>query len=110
MGVDVTFILDRRYQGGRNLREVAVRWPVGRRRPRVYAWQDPDDEIAKLHAKVVLVDGTDVLITSANMTGHGLRHNLELGLRVRGVPAEHAADHLGELIRTGVVEPVVTPG
>jgi hypothetical protein len=44
----------------------------------------------------------DLIITSANLTGHGMRRNLEFGLRVLGRPAGDAADHLDGLIRAGV--------
>lgn len=105
-GVDVTFVLDRRYQDGWNIRQLQQRWPAGRRRPALYSWQDEADEIAKLHAKVLVVDRRDLLITSANLTGHGMRRNLEFGLRVLGRPAEDATEHLEGLIRSGVFEEV----
>jgi phosphatidylserine/phosphatidylglycerophosphate/cardiolipin synthase-like enzyme len=105
-GVDITFVLDRRYQDGWNITQLQQRWPLGRRRPAVYAWQDDADAMAKLHAKVLIVDRRDLLITSANLTGHGMKHNLEFGLRVRGRPAEDGADHLESLIRGGVFEAV----
>lgn len=103
-GVDVTFVLDRRYQEGWNVTQLKQRWPEGRRRPALYTWRDANDDIAKLHAKVVIVDRRDLLITSANLTGHGMRHNLEFGLRVLGRPAEDAAEHLDGLIHAGVFE------
>jgi phosphatidylserine/phosphatidylglycerophosphate/cardiolipin synthase-like enzyme len=105
-GVDVTFVLDRRYQDGWNVSQIKRRWPSERRRPALFTWQDEDDEIAKLHAKVLIVDRRDLLITSANLTGHGMRHNLEFGLRVLGRPAEDASEHLEGLIRSGVFEEV----
>jgi hypothetical protein len=105
-GVDVTFILDHRYQEGWNITQLRQRWPAGRRPPTLYTWQDQDDSIAKLHAKVLIVDGRDLLITSANLTGHGMRHNLEFGLRVLGRPAGDALEHLEGLIRAGVFEHV----
>jgi hypothetical protein len=108
-GVDITFVLDRRYQDGWNIRQLQQRWPAQRRRPSVYSWQDEADAIAKLHAKVLIVDRRDLLITSANLTGHGMRHNLEFGLRVLGRPAEDAAVHLDGLIRAGVFEEVPWP-
>ena len=108
-GVDVTFVLDRRYQEGWNVTQLQQRWPAGRRRPALFTWQHEDDAIAKLHAKVLIVDRRDLLITSANLTGHGLRHNLEFGLRVLGRPAEDAAEHLEGLIRAGVFEEVPWP-
>ena len=100
-GVDVTFALDSRYQQGWNISQLRRHWPAGRRRPTVYTWQLEDDTIAKLHAKVLIVDRRDLLITSANLTGHGLKHNLEFGVRVRGRPAEEASEHLEKLLRSG---------
>jgi hypothetical protein len=105
-GIDIAFVLDRRYQDGWNLTQLRQRWPEGRRRPSLYAWQDANDDIAKLHAKVLVVDRHDLLITSANLTGHGMRHNLEFGLRVLGRPAEDAAEHLDGLIRADVFKKV----
>jgi cardiolipin synthase len=105
-GVDVTFVLDRRYQDGRNLTELRRVWPTGRRAPTVYSWAHEADTIAKLHAKVIVIDRHDVLITSANLTGHGMDGNLELGLRVIGRPAEDTAAHFDQLIRDGRFESV----
>lgn len=101
-GVDVTFALDSRYQQGWNITQLKKHWPAGRRPPTVYTWQHEDDPIAKLHAKVLIVDQRDLLITSANLTGHGLKHNLEFGIRVLGRPAEEASTHLQKLLRGGV--------
>lgn len=100
-GVDVTFGLDSRYQQGWNITQLKKHWPAERRPPTVYTWQHADDPIAKLHAKVLIVDQRDLLITSANLTGHGLKHNLEFGVRVLGRPAEEAGRHLTELFRSG---------
>jgi cardiolipin synthase A/B len=105
-GVDVTWIVDARYLDGHNHAEIVENWPVGRRRPRVFGWRDVDDEIAKLHAKVLIVDQWDALVTSANLTGHGLTSNVELGFRVQGNPAADLSGHLRHLITTGVFEPL----
>lgn len=37
-----------------------------------------------MHAKGAIVDETAAFITSANVTGHGLDENMELGLLIRG--------------------------
>jgi hypothetical protein len=101
-GIDVTFVLDRRYQEGWNVTQLKQRWPSGRRRPALYTWQNEEDAIAKLHAKVLIVDRRDLLITSANLTGYGMKRNLEFGLRVHGRPAGDASEHLEGLIKSGV--------
>lgn len=103
-GVDVTWIVDVRYRDGHNLKEITSYWPSGRRQPRLFGWRDVDDEIAKLHAKVLIVDDEDALVTSANLTGHGLTSNLELGLRVQGQPARELSAHLHHLIAVGAFE------
>jgi phosphatidylserine/phosphatidylglycerophosphate/cardiolipin synthase-like enzyme len=105
-GVDVTWIIDVGYRDGHNLKEITSCWPSGRRRPQIFGWRDVDDEIAKLHAKVLIVDDRDALVTSANLTGHGLTSNIELGFRVRGDPAEDLSSHLRQLIAHGVFEPL----
>lgn len=105
-GAQVTFVIDRNYNprgdGPRHNREqLRLRWPDDVLLPDVYTWGDDDDRIAKLHAKVIIVDRCDLLVTSANLTGHGMRGNLELGTRLIGRPAQQAHDHVLDLIRSG---------
>ena len=45
----------------------------------VYNYQNPDDRMAALHAKVICVDNYKSLISSANLSYHGLEGNIELG-------------------------------
>lgn len=69
-------------------------WPVDRR--------DPPD--AKLHAKAVIVDGRDVLLTSANMTSAAYSRNIELGVLCRGGGvASQVQRHFDGLIRNGTL-------
>jgi cardiolipin synthase len=73
-------------------------WPLDRR--------DPPD--AKLHAKAVIVDGRDVLLTSANMTNAAFDKNIELGVLCRGGDvARRVQKHFDGLISSGVLIPVV---
>ncbi|MYH44838.1 MAG: hypothetical protein F4017_00905 [Acidimicrobiaceae bacterium] len=102
-GALVTFVVDRDYSpdgstAGHNREQLRTGWPDDAPRPDVYSWGDDNDEIAKLHAKVLIVDRRDLLITSANLTGHGLSGNLELGARLVGRPAQQAHDHVVGLI------------
>lgn len=70
-------------------------WPPDRREP-------PE---AKLHAKAVIVDARDVLLTSANMTSSAYDKNIELGVLCRGgVVAEQVQRHFDALIRRNVLE------
>ncbi len=74
-------------------------WPVDQREP-------PE---AKLHAKAVIVDSRDVLLTSANMTGAAYDRNIELGVLCRsGGVAAVVQRHFDALIARGVLR-VVDP-
>lgn len=107
-GVNVEFIVDRNYAGyhgsngaGHSVREIHEHWPANHRRPVVRSWTSPDGDGSKLHAKVMIVDRQELLVTSANLTGAGLATNLEIGLRVRGRAAAECADHFAGLTRAG---------
>ena len=94
-GVKVLFVLDpgEKTQGGDNFTALDEQWAPGlSAAPRgVYTWSDrlskattnsglPYDR--KLHAKVIVADRQDALVTSANLTRAGLQENLEMGLRM----------------------------
>ena len=75
---------------------------------RTYEWptnlREPPD--AKLHAKAVIVDGHDVLLTSANMTNAAYDKNIELGVLCRGgTTAARVQKHFDALITGGVLCP-----
>ncbi len=46
---------------------------------KIYNYPKSEDKMAALHAKVISVDGTKTLITSANLSYHGQQGNIELG-------------------------------
>lgn len=104
-GVQVVFIVDRRYSGwggdegeGHSIRQIQQTWPPNTPRPDIFSWASDEDESSKLHAKVLLVDDRDLLVTSANLTGAGMETNLELGVRLQGETARNCADHFAGLI------------
>ena len=58
-----------------------------------------------LHAKAVIADGRLAFVSSANLTGSGLEHNLELGILIRGGPVpRRIAEHFTSLIAAGVLQ------
>lgn len=59
-----------------------------------------------MHAKCLLVDGSDLLVTSANFTFHGLHGNIEIGIRVRGAQAAEARKIFSHLVDSKIVEEV----
>ena len=89
-----------------NLCNLLQLWDVFVKKPTVYAWRPPlDHPFTKLHAKCLVVDRLDALVTSANFTVHGLQSNLELDLRVRGPQAAAIAERLDHLIASEVLRP-----
>lgn len=78
-------------------------WPPGLRLPELYTRMEaPDDHISALHAKLAIADRMHLLVTSANLTYHGLTGNIEIGLQVDGKVAEETTDLLTRLINEGV--------
>ena len=106
-GVSVIVIVDerRRADGTDNQRTLVTAWPAGIQFPRILTWRlPPDDRHLKLHAKVLIADGADVLVTSANLTFYAMDRNMEMGVRIVGQPAMAIASHFQRLIDTGVIE------
>jgi phosphatidylserine/phosphatidylglycerophosphate/cardiolipin synthase-like enzyme len=59
---------------------------------------------ASLHAKAAIADDHTAFVTSANLTGHGITENIELGLLVRGGPIpRRLSEHFRELIADGTL-------
>jgi phosphatidylserine/phosphatidylglycerophosphate/cardiolipin synthase-like enzyme len=56
-----------------------LRWPRSRR-----------PAGAALHAKIIVVDDSIALVTSANLTGRAMETNLECGILIRGGPQPRA--------------------
>lgn len=106
-GVVVTFVVDERVRrdGADNLSVLRSLWPADVWPPQVLTWRLPvGDGHLKLHAKVVIADKKDALVTSANLTSYGLGRNMELGVRIRGVPAAAIAGHFQALSLRGTLE------
>lgn len=107
-GVKVIFILDERARGdARTNRQIlADAWPKPIPLPEVLTWKLPaDDTYLKLHAKVIVADGKDALVTSANLTHHALDRNMEMGVRIVGSPAQFISQHFLGLFASGVLTP-----
>ncbi|WP_303785292.1 DISARM system phospholipase D-like protein DrmC [Azovibrio restrictus] len=73
----------------------------------IYAWRHkPGPHVdGRVHAKLAVADGRDAFITSANLTGHALDKNMEVGLVIRGGPVPAGLrSHLHALIDTGIID------
>lgn len=115
-GVQVRFIFDsgEKQQGANNFSALEELWPDdldGARRD-VYSWSEDFEKVTgnsgvhwdrKLHAKVIVSDKHDALVTSANLTQAGMLENLEMGLRVQGSTAGEITRHFDLLIAEGIL-------
>jgi len=82
-------------------------WPAGTALPRVFSREAAvDDPMAALHAKLLLCDRTSALVTSANLTYHGLHANIEVGVRVHAQVVEHLTEFIEAMISSGDVAAV----
>lgn len=104
-GVRVQLVLDagkKRY-GDDNRDALLSLWPAGCPAPELWTWRS--ERNVKLHAKVLVVDRADALVTSANLTRSALEENMELGVRVGGAAARKIAEHFERLRVRGVLVP-----
>lgn len=104
-GADVVIICDR----GRGVAaRICSAWPTQVRLPRVFHDKERMEgaPYASMHAKCLLVDGKDLLVTSANFTFHGLDGNIEIGVRLSGAPAAEARKIFSHLVESGVMEAI----
>ncbi len=104
-GVDVRLVLDGGTDAGKAFATLGAAAQVYTWPPTLLDPHHPDH--ASLHAKAALADDQVAFVTSANLTGHGLDRNIELGLLVRGgsVPRQLAA-HFDGLISDKVLVPL----
>jgi len=71
----------------------------------VYCWPHEHRPAgARLHAKTAVADGQMAFVTSANLTGHAMDQNLEVGVLIDGGPTpQRLLDHFHALISRGVL-------
>ena len=66
---------------------------------RLYDYQNANDKMSALHAKVISVDGEKTLISSANLSYHGLEGNIEIGTYIESTRiAKQLTDTFKEMV------------
>lgn len=103
-GVDTIVICDRARGSAQRILEA---WPNDVARPKVFRDKKREGTApyASMHAKSLLVDENDLLVTSANFTFHGMQGNIEIGVRLSGAPAIEARKIFSHLVESHLVEP-----
>lgn len=56
--------------------------------------QNSDDKMSALHAKLIVVDGHTSLISSANLSYHGMQGNVEMGVLIESTGKAQAIESL----------------
>jgi cardiolipin synthase len=115
-GIRIRFVFDpgEKSKGSDNFEALKKLWPSGKEGTphEVYTWSKHMTEIKskngfqydrKLHAKVIVADRNNALITSANLTHAGLLENLEMGLSIKGLMAGGVVRHFDLLIDEGIL-------
>lgn len=75
---------------------IAKMWGDLKNYPEIYSYDDKD---SSLHAKFLIIDEKEILVTSANMTDRAMTRNLEMGIKHEGEIAKDAADLVELLIQ-----------
>jgi phosphatidylserine/phosphatidylglycerophosphate/cardiolipin synthase-like enzyme len=105
--VQVTIVVDRIAD---RIPSLLAGWPRDVKAPALWTRDaDPLDEMSALHAKVMIFDDSYLLVSSANLTFHGLRGNLELGVLLHGDVALEMKAILQGWIKDGLIRIVHIP-
>ena len=106
--VEVSMVLDTgsRPDGSSNYDVLQSLWPTDLPLPNLLTWNIPDNEPhLKIHAKVIVCDRKEALVTSANLTQHALERNIEMGLHIHGDACMRITQHFELLETQGILEP-----
>ena len=81
-GVKIDLIVDKSRANEAELRKCFAEKSLTR--PTIYTRKDKESKFYKVHAKVIIVEDREMLVSSANLTELGTEVNFEIGLLVRG--------------------------
>lgn len=98
-GIDVDLIIDKSQV---NERELGRCFSIhGLTRPTIYTRKDEQHGFYKVHAKVIIIQDREMLVSSANLTELGTEVNFEIGLFVRGRIVKNMATLISKMIQNG---------
>ena len=81
-GVKIDLIVDKSRVNEDELRKCFAEKSLTR--PTIYTRKDKESKYYKVHAKVIIIQDREMLVSSANLTELGTEVNFEMGLLVRG--------------------------
>lgn len=90
-----------------HLQALRSSWPTDCPEPRVFSCDaNPKDDMAALHAKLLISDGTAALVRSANFSHHGLHENIEIGVKIESPSVARLDEFFRSLIAAGHVREI----
>jgi len=112
-GVDVSICIEEPEASGGKIAQDTIK-EFGEsilQKAKVYVWplsqrqRDKQGHYGSLHVKCAVADDSLLFISSANLTGHALSLNMELGVLIRGgILPGNVSEHFKRLIEDGVLE------
>jgi len=75
--------------GEKEKKKVIKMWEENVTLPKIFTFV-PHKKGTSLHAKILIIDKSEILTTSANITSHGIHSNIEFGMRHKGKIAKDA--------------------
>jgi len=75
--------------GEKEKKKVIKMWEENVTLPKIFTF-NPHKKGTSLHAKILIIDKSEILTTSANITSHGIHSNIEFGMRHKGKIANDA--------------------
>ena len=97
-GTEVTLVIDDDKKKKNRIQIDNMFKQKGLNMPDVYTRTAKSGNYFKIHSKILIVDQRDMLVTSANLTGHAMEINFEVGIRVRGALAKDGWNMVHKLI------------
>jgi len=101
-GVKIRLLFDKAKKFLRIIKKI---WGEQAPFPLIYTYK-PKKEKSSLHAKVLVIDSEQLLITSANLTGRAITRNVEIGIKHIGDPAKDAEELVDSLIENKFLEEI----
>lgn len=80
------------------LADLRALWPPDSPAPSVFSRDRRANDMSSLHAKTLIRDGIEAVITSANFSFHGLHQNVEIGVKVKSPRVAALAEFVKAMI------------
>jgi HKD family nuclease len=99
-GIQIRLLFDKARKFIKTIKKI---WQNRAPFPLVYTYKSKEEK-SSLHAKVLIIDSEQLLITSANLTGRAITRNVEIGIKHIGKSAKDAEELVDSLVENKFLE------